>query len=95
LFVQPAIERLKGLPPLAKKLMRVILTEPVESDGRESYLRASVKFENGKYLASLTGHQGSGNLYSLVLANALLIIPSGVKSCPPGSEVDAWSLESY
>jgi molybdopterin molybdotransferase len=40
----------------------------------------------------LTGHQGSGNLLSLVQANALLIIPSGVKCVPAGQEVSAWLL---
>jgi molybdopterin molybdotransferase len=44
--------------------------------------------ENG--MARLTGHQGSGNLLSLVRANALLIIPAGVKSRPAGQEVEAW-----
>jgi molybdopterin molybdotransferase len=94
LFVQPALERLLGLESGQKKRLRVTLMDAIESDGRESYLRAIIKLENGKYLATLTGHQGSGNLYSLVQANALLIIPSGVKSCPPGSEVEAWSLEN-
>jgi molybdopterin molybdotransferase len=93
-FVQPAIERLQGIESSQKKRLRVTLTDAIESDGRESFLRAVIKLENGKYLATLTGHQGSGNLYSLVQANALLIIPSGVKSCPPGSEVEAWSLEN-
>jgi molybdopterin biosynthesis enzyme len=31
-------------------------------------------------------------MLSLVQANALLIIPSGVKSVPPGKEVEAWLL---
>jgi molybdopterin molybdotransferase len=65
----------------------------VESDGRESYLRAIVHFEDGRRVARLTGHQGSGNLLSLVQANALLIIPSGVKSLPANAEVNAWMLD--
>jgi len=43
-------------------------------------------------VAHLTGHQGSGNLYSLVRANALLIIPAGVKCVPAGQEVNAWLI---
>jgi len=35
---------------------------------------------------------GSGNLHSLVQANALLIIPAGVKCVPAGQEVNAWLL---
>jgi len=33
------------------------------------------------------------DLFSLVQANALLLIPSGVKSLPSGAQVDAWLLE--
>ncbi len=93
-FARPALRRLGGLEAAREEPARVVLAEAVESDGRESYLRAVVTRENGTSTARLTGHQGSGNLFSLVQANALLIIPSGVKSCPPGTEVDAWLLET-
>lgn len=92
-FARPALRRLRGLETAREDTVRVVLAEAVESDGRESYLRAVVTRENGTSTARLTGHQGSGNLFSLVQANALLIISSGVKSCPPGTEVDAWLLE--
>lgn len=91
-FVLPAIARLSGMSSLPKPTLSAILAEPIESDGRESYLRARVEIKNGQVFASLPSHQGSGNLYSLVTANALLIIPSGVKSLPAGSSVDYWSL---
>jgi molybdopterin molybdotransferase len=66
----------------------------IDSDGRESYLRAQVlpPGEDGIQVARLTGHQGSGNLFSLVQANALLIIPAGVKCVPAGQEIDAWLI---
>jgi molybdopterin molybdotransferase len=66
--------------------------EEILSDGRESYLRAIVHEEQGVLTAHLTGHQGSGNLLSLVQADALLIIPAGVKCVPAGQEVHAWFL---
>ena len=62
------------------------------SDGRESYLRATIHEQDGVQIAKLTGHQGSGNLLSLVQADALLIIPAGVKCVPAGQEVNAWLL---
>ncbi len=92
-FVRPALGRLCGVETVERPRVRVTLGEAVESDGRESYLRAQVNLEDGKHVAHLTGHQGSGNLFSLVQANALLIIPSGVKSCPPYTEVEAWLME--
>jgi molybdopterin molybdotransferase len=93
-FVQPVLERLQGLTTSAQRRIKVVLSEALESDGRESYLRAVVRTENGQNIARLTGHQGSGNLFSLVEANALLVIPAGVMFCPPGVEIDAWMLEN-
>ncbi len=91
-FVRPALGRLAGLANLDHPVTRVVLGETVESDGRETYLRASLKQENGQLVAYLPSHQGSGNLNSLVLANALLILPSGVKSLAIGAGADAWLL---
>jgi molybdopterin molybdotransferase len=93
-FIRPALAKMNGLTDINHPITKVILGEPVESDGRETYLRASVTRDNGRLVAYLPTHQGSGNLYSLVLANALLIVPSGVKSLPIGSEVDCWILGS-
>lgn len=92
-FVRPALEGLSGLQVRPRPLWKVHLAEAIESDGRESYLRAVVKEENGRLTARLAGHQGSGNIFALVQANALLIVPSGVKCVPAGSEMNAWLLE--
>ena len=91
-FVRAAIGRLGGVETAARRTVRVRCEEQIDSDGRESYLRARVREENGILSARLTGHQGSGNLHSLVQANALLIIPAGVKCVPAGEEVNAWLL---
>ena len=92
-FVRPVIEKMLGRGEQAQIHARVRLAEPIQSDGRESYLRAIVQRQENVFQAKLTGHQGSGNLFSMVQANALLIIPAGVKSLPIGAEVDAWLLE--
>jgi len=91
-FARPALERLSGLEATARPRVRVRLAEPVESDGRESYLRAEVYEQGGVLSARLAGHQGSGNLLSIVQGNALLILPAGVKSLAAGMETDAWLL---
>lgn len=98
-FVRPALGRLAGVAPagdaslpMERPRVHVELGQLVESDGRESYLRAIVQEHEGRLVARLTGHQGSGNLLSLVQANALLIIPAGVKSLAIGARADAWLL---
>jgi molybdopterin molybdotransferase len=91
-FVRPALGRLCGLRSVARRTVRVRLAEGLESDGRESYLRVVLEERNGELIAKLTGHQGSGNLLSLVQADALLIVPAGVKSLAIGAQVDAWLL---
>ncbi len=93
IFIHPALMKLSGQKVRPHLTQKARLAEPVESDGRESYLRAIVTEESGRYIARLTGHQGSGNIFSLVQANALLIVPSGVKSLPANADVEVWFLE--
>jgi len=92
IFVRPAVLKMAGQTDLSRPKIPVVLLEEVESDGRESYLRAVVTFRDGRAYARLTGHQDSGNLRSLIQANALLIIPNEVKCLPIGAEVQAWLL---
>jgi molybdopterin molybdotransferase len=89
-FVQPAIAKLSGNREFPRPAQKVKLDEEIISDGRESYLRGIVYQKEGELYARLTGHQGSGNLRSLVQSNAFLIVPSEVKSLPIGAEVNAW-----
>ncbi len=93
-FVRPLLARLSGLPDIHLPTLQARLEHPVLSDGRESYLRALVHRTAQGFTARLTGHQGSGNLYSLVQANALLIVPAGVKSLPAGASVQAWLMDN-
>lgn len=92
-FVRPALHKMTGLPEEPRLIRKVELAESIRSDGRESYMRVIANLEHGKWVARLTGHQGSGNLRSLVNANALLIIPSGVIELPAGTEAEAWFFD--
>jgi molybdopterin molybdotransferase len=89
LFVLPVIKTLMGFGnPLETRLSARLLS-PLESDGRESYLRgiASLSSSGEIQVHLIDSHQGSGNLSGLVGSNALLIVPSGVKSLPFGAQV--------
>ena len=84
IFLKSAIQKLSG-SDTTETYFEAMLDQNVASDGRESYLRAIVTKKGRQYHAVLAQHQGSGNIYSLVCANALLIIPAGVKSLAKGS----------
>ena len=72
----------------------VILQDAIQSDGRESYVRAFVaRRGDGRYAATTTGSQGSHIMTSLVKANALVIVPEGVKVVAPGEQLRAWMLD--
>ena len=93
LFVQPVLQKMSGSTSFHHPRLIARLDEEITSDGRESYLRALLINQNGYWIAKLAEHQGSGNLLSLVRANALLIVPSGVKSLPAGSKLRYWLPE--
>lgn len=91
-FLRPALNYIGGSRNFTRRELKVRLMEDIISDGRESYLRASLYDEGGEMLAKLAGHQGSGNMFSLVQANGMIVVPSGVKSLKSGSEVMGWFL---
>ena len=92
-FARPALRKMAGLAPCSRRRVPALIDEDVDSDGRQNYLRG-VAYRSGEILrVRLTGHQGSGNLHSLVEANALVIIPAGVRRTPAGSQVDLWLFD--
>ena len=92
-FVRPALLKLQHQPDTLLTAS-VITAEDIESDGRRSYLRVKLRREDGRLVAALTGTQSSGALMSMVLADAFLIIPDGVKFVPAGTELTARLLRS-
>jgi len=62
--------------------------------GLTYFLRARVEQRGGKYVATLTGEQGSGILKSMVLANGLVVLPEDVTSVKPGDEVAVQLLDN-
>lgn len=93
IFARPAILKMGGRAALSRPRVKVVLDEPVRSDGRESYLRAVVTRRDDQYHAVITGPQSSGILTSLVRANALLIIPAGVREVQAGATLEAQMMD--
>ncbi len=93
IFVRPVILKMSGHQHLDKPTVKVVIEESLASDGRESYLRATVSRRDGQYVARSAGGQGSNILSALVSANALLIVPEGVLEVPAGQTLKAWMLD--
>lgn len=93
-FARAAILKMAGHTQLERPQIKVRLLDTIHSDGRESYVRAIVeRTEGGEYVAKTTGSQGSHIMTSLVEANALLIVPEGVKELASGEFVLAWMID--
>lgn len=93
MFARPSILKMGGHQSLERPRVRVIFLEDAGSDGRESYLRAVVSREDGRYVARATGNQGSHVMTSLTRANALVIVPEGVREVAAGMELDAVMID--
>jgi len=95
LFVRPAIRKMCGHPLPFRRAVPVRLAEPVSVRPKlQHFLRAIVEeTPSGRPEARLTGPQGSGILTSMVLANALLVLPEGQFDTPAGATVQAIRLD--
>lgn len=92
-FARPAILKMGGHAALERPLVVVQVLEDIHSDGRESYVRGVVSHGPDGYVATVTGAQGSHLLTSLVRANALLVVPEGVRHVRAGDELLAMMID--
>ncbi len=92
-FARAAILKMAGHTKLDRPQITVTLQDDINSDGRESYIRAIVERQGENYLGTTTGGQGSHMMTSLVKANALLIVPEGKKFIAAGEKLTAWMLD--
>jgi molybdopterin molybdotransferase len=88
-FCRPAVLKMLGRTRLARPTVRAVLKDPIHNtDGRRVYARAIVTLEGGRYVAALTGPQGSNILTSMARANGLAICPENVPGVSAGQEVE-------
>jgi molybdopterin molybdotransferase len=94
LFVRPAIRRMMGHRLSFRRTVSVSAAEPISLKPKlQHFLRGVVTEGPAGLEARLTGPQGSGILTSMILANALLIIPEGQFETPVGASVQALVLD--
>jgi molybdopterin molybdotransferase len=94
MFARPAIFKMMGRKSWAKPEVEAVLEDTVTNrDGRRVFARAIVEKRGGQYFARLTGHQGSGVLTSMSLANGLVIVPEDTAEVKAGDIVRVMMLD--
>ncbi len=89
-YVRPALRKLMGFAKLHRPMAEAGLEGGwvgKAGDRRTTFLRVVAQRVDGELKARLTGPQGSGILSSMLLANALAVIPAGVDRIEPGGTV--------
>lgn len=88
-FVRPALLRQQGCPRTMRPRVRATtdgdLTGP---EDRRHFARVVARLTDGGWRVREVGPHGSGNLTSLVRANALAIVPEGVRTVAAGGVVE-------
>jgi molybdopterin molybdotransferase len=92
-FARPAILKISGHLRTSRPAISVTMKEDINSDGRQSYVRAIVNRGISGYEATTTGSQGSHIMTSLVKANALVVVPEGVKHVRVGDQLQAIMID--
>jgi molybdopterin molybdotransferase len=92
-FVRPALLTLGGARDVFRPRVRVELGHPIRPDPvRPEYQRATLTWEDDRFVARTTGPQSSSRLMSIVGANALLELEPSSESLPKGTMVQALLL---
>ena len=96
LFVRAALLRLQGASVVRRPRIEIELAEAVKNrSGREAYLPACVRSENGRLLARPVPSQGSGDLVAHARANALVILPAERTAAEAGERTGAILLGNF
>ena len=93
LYVRPFLLKLQGYT-FQRRRVEAELTMPLKhAPDRIEFVRARLRWQDGRYRADTTGYQGSARLLSLVGANAVLRVPPDAEQpLPAGSVVEAWFI---
>ncbi len=93
MFVRPALLKMMGRREIFRPTVTAVLDTPVgRKKGRTELIRVVAEWKEGRYHARVTGPQGSGILKSMVLGNALAVLPEEVGRLEAGEEVTLYLL---
>jgi molybdopterin molybdotransferase len=88
-FVAPALRKLKGDPePVAAPHRATLLAPLRRRPGRLTYHLAALSWRDGEPFVASVASASSGDVLSLVRANAFIVAPGDPDAIPTGAEVD-------
>ncbi|MCL1908896.1 MAG: molybdopterin molybdotransferase MoeA [Holophagaceae bacterium] len=91
LYLKPAIRQMMGHKDVRHACMTATLETGFRksgNDGKRHFLRVNMAEIGGRWIARLSGSQGSAQLTSICAANALAMIPEDATEILPGGEVE-------
>lgn len=94
LFVKPALKRLAGHAEVLPAKRLATLTHEVTGGGsRQAFLWCTLQWEKDGYQLTVSPRQGSGQNRCLMARDALLPVPTDVKSFNRGQQVEVLLIE--
>ena len=94
IFVRPALLKMMGHTQIYRTVVTATLEEDFrKSDGRKDFVRVVLRFQDGRYIASTTGAQGSGILSSMSKANGLMVVDEERMQIQAGERVPVMLLD--
>ena len=88
-FVRPALLRMMGRTRVVRPLVKATLVgEARKKPGKVHFLRVGIEVRGGEYFATSAGDQNTGILRTMVLADALAVLPADRTSFAAGEKVD-------
>jgi len=92
-FVRPALLRMMGRKKVMRPLVKATLAGEVrKKPGKVHFLRVGIEVRGGEYFVSSAGDQNTGILRTMVLADALAVLPADKTSFAAGETVDVFLL---
>jgi molybdopterin molybdotransferase len=92
-LVRPALRALAGYAAVGRPRLTVRAAERIESRaGRTDFVRVTLEWRGGSWIATPAGPQISGHLTPQSRAHALLVVPEEAERLETRDEAEAWVL---
>ena len=93
-FVRPSLLKMMGHTKIYRQTIKAVCAEEFQKQaGFRHFIRAVVRREKDRFVASTTGDQGSGILKSMVWANGLIVMGENKTRIRKGEEVTVQLLD--